>query len=59
MPAYQVDELLAVLDAEFGEEAIEVSFYRPHRDNQSVGDLTVGQTGHDQHRNLALAAAER
>jgi hypothetical protein len=39
---YEVDELGAVVDAELGEDAINVSLDRPHRDNQPVGDLTVG-----------------
>ena len=29
---HQVDELLAALDAEFGEDAINVSLHRAHRD---------------------------
>jgi hypothetical protein len=39
---HQVDELLAVLDAELGEDAINVSLHRPHRDRKPLGDLTVG-----------------
>jgi hypothetical protein len=38
----KVDELLAVLDAELGEDAINVSLHRPHRDRKPLGDLTVG-----------------
>ena len=30
------------LDAELGEDAINVSLHRPHRDDQPIGDLTVG-----------------
>jgi hypothetical protein len=39
---HQVNELLAALDAELGEDAINVSLHRPHRDRKPFGDLTVG-----------------
>ena len=50
-------ELVAIVDAEFVEDAIEVSLHRPYRQNQAIGNLTIGQTGLDQHRNLALSTA--
>ena len=47
-----MDELVAAVDAEFGEDAVEVSLRGPYRDQQPIGDLAVGQPGSDQHRVL-------
>ena len=54
-----MDELLAALDAELGEDAINVSLHRPHRDNQPIGDLTVGQSSRGQHDDLAFTVGDR
>src|SRR6516165_266247 len=54
-----MDELLAALDAELGEDAINVSLHRPHRDRKPFGDLAVGQTSRSQHHDLTFTVANR
>lgn len=54
----QMNELVTVVDAEFGEKAVQVSLDRAYRNDQPVGDLAVGQPGRDQTDDLTFTSAE-
>ena len=54
-----MDELVAALDPEFGETTIQMPIHGSHRYTQPTGDLTVGQTTRDKHRDFAFAIGDR
>src|SRR5215216_4695277 len=52
-------QLVAVADAEFGVGPVEVAFDRPDRDDQAIGDFSIGAAERRQSCNLAFTCRQR
>jgi hypothetical protein len=56
--AQQTSEVVAVSDAEFGENAVEVSFNGTSGDIEPIADLAVGQARRDECGDFALSVGD-
>jgi hypothetical protein len=51
--------LVTVLDAQFGEDAVEVTVDGAHRQTEPIGDFTIGQASPHQVRNFSFTVGDR